>query len=94
MVEGHNPKPWFKENATLIYFLIAQAIAIGTAGMSLTAYMVRLEERVKTLETRGSSHLSEINNRLTVTEKETESNKQRVDKVIEIMTRELGKTIR
>ena len=51
--------------------------------------MVQLESRVKTLETRGSSHVAEINNRLTVTEKETEINKLRLQKIVEIMTREL-----
>ena len=39
-------KEWIKENNTLVYFLIAQAIAIGAATLSMTAYMVRLETRV------------------------------------------------
>jgi hypothetical protein len=84
-------KTWVRDNATLVYFLIAQAIAIGAAVLSMTAYMVRLETRVDTLETRGSPHLAQINNRLTVTEKETEANKERVERIVEIMTRELGK---
>ena len=28
-------KSWFNENQTLIYFLVAQAIAIGAAGVSI-----------------------------------------------------------
>lgn len=48
-----------------------------------------LESRVHILEVRGSPHLAEINNRLTVTEKETEGNKARIDRVVEIMLREL-----
>jgi hypothetical protein len=83
-------KNWIKENATLIYFLIAQAIAIGAAVLSMTAYMVRLETRVSTLEVRGSPHLSDINNRLTVLEAATRDNKQRLDKVTDIMTRKLN----
>jgi hypothetical protein len=83
-------KNWIKENATLIYFLIAQAIAIGAAVLSMTAYMVRLETRVATLEVRGSPHLSDINNRLTVLEAATRDNKQRLDKVTDIMTRKLN----
>ena len=83
-------RSWAKENSTLIYFLIAQAIAIGTAVLSMTAYMVRLETRVATLETRGSPHLGEINTRLTTLEKLTDSNKERIDNVIEIMTRKLS----
>ena len=83
-------RSWAKENSTLIYFLIAQAIAIGTAVLSMTAYMVRLETRVATLETRGSPHLSEINTRLTTLEKITDANKERIDSVVEIMTRKLS----
>ena len=86
-------KRWLRDNATLVYFLIAQAIAIGGVGVSLIAYSVKLEGRVNTLEVRGSPHLAEINTRLTTTEKETEANTRRVDRIVEIMTRELGKTI-
>lgn len=82
-------RSWFSENQTLVYFLVAQAIAIGAAGLSVTAYMVRLETRVQTLEVRGSPHLAEINNRLTVTEKETEANKARMERIVDIMTKEL-----
>jgi uncharacterized coiled-coil protein SlyX len=84
-------KSWFHDNQALVYFLVAQGVAIGAAVLSVTAYMVKLESRVTTLEVRGSPHLAEINNRLTVTEKETQANKDRLDKVVEIMTRELGK---
>jgi chaperonin cofactor prefoldin len=52
--------------------------------------MVRLETRVSTLEVRGSPHLSDINNRLTVLEAATRDNKQRLDKVTDIMTRKLN----
>ena len=50
-----------------------------------------LESRVHILEERGSPHLAEINNRLTVLESLTNDNKHRLDNVINIMTRELGK---
>jgi hypothetical protein len=82
-------KSWFKENATLVYFLIGQAIAIGAAVLSTTAYMVRLETRVNTLETRGSPHLAEINTRLTVLEGHTKDNKEAIDRIVAVMTREL-----
>jgi uncharacterized coiled-coil protein SlyX len=87
-------KTWLKENSTLVYFLIAQFIGAGALVVSMISYMVNLEARVAILETRGSSHLAEINNRLTVTEKETEGNKQRLDKVVDIMTRRLGADIK
>jgi hypothetical protein len=82
-------RSWLKENATLVYFLIAQAIALGAAGASMLAYSVRLETRVTTLETRGSPHLNVIDNRLTVLESTTRDNKTRLEKITDIMTREL-----
>jgi len=74
-------KGWIKEN----YFLGGLFVALFT----VTAYVVKLETRVATLETRGSSHLEQINTRLTVTEKETQTNDLRLKKIVEIMTREL-----
>jgi hypothetical protein len=83
-------KSWFRENATLVYFLIAQAIAIGAMVLSMTAYMVKLETRVVTLETRGSPHLSTIDNRLTVLESQTKANKESIERVVDVMTRRLN----
>jgi hypothetical protein len=84
-------RSWLKENQTLVYFLIAQGFAFGTAAISMTAYMVRLETRVSTLEVRGSPHLNVIDNRLTVLESQTRDNKEAIDRMIAVMTRELGK---
>ena len=84
-------KSWARENSTLIYFLIAQAIAIGTVGVSVIAYMVRLETRVATLEVRGSPHLAVIDNRLTVLESLTRDNKESIDRFIAVFTHEREK---
>jgi hypothetical protein len=84
-------KSWVRENSTLVYFLIAQLLAFGAAGISVVSYMTNLEARVATLEVRGSPHLGVIDNRLTVLESQTQSNKERIDNVVEIMTRELNK---
>jgi uncharacterized coiled-coil protein SlyX len=75
-------RSWIEENQTLLIVLVAQAIAI-------IAYMVQLESRVTTLEIRGSPHLETIDKRLTVLESATAANKQSIDRVVEIMTREL-----
>jgi len=83
-------KSWVRENQTLVYFLIAQLLDFGAGGISVVSYMVNLEARVNILETRGSSHLAEINNRLTVTEKETEDNSHRLDRIVDIMTKKLN----
>ena len=44
-------RSWFRENHTLVIFLIAQALAIGTAAAAILAYAVKLETRVYTMET-------------------------------------------
>lgn len=92
-------KSWFSV-AHVLWMLVF-------AFVSMIAYIVNwksdLESRVHILEIRGSPHLAEINNRLTVTEKETEANTARfeidrkrldarIDRIIEVLTRELGKT--
>lgn len=83
-------KTWVRANSTLVYFLIAQAIGIGAAVLSITAYMVRLETRVTTLEVRGSPHLGTIDNRLTVLESQTSENKDRLERIVDVMTKKLN----
>jgi hypothetical protein len=75
-------KSWWRENQVLAITLMGQAIIGGI-------YLVNLEARVSTLETRGSPHLAEINTRLTVLEGTTRDNKERIDSVVHIMTKEL-----
>lgn len=77
-------KNWLKDNLWAIgVVLVGQAIVFGV-------YMVNLEARVSTLETRGSPHLSEINTRLTTLEKLTEANRDSINVMREIMTRRLN----
>lgn len=83
-------KSWISENHTLVYFLVAQGIALAAAVLSITAYMVRLETRVNTLEVRGSPHLVIIDGRLTVLESQTKDNKQTIDRIVDVMTRKLN----
>jgi hypothetical protein len=87
---GEIATTWLRANSTLIYFLIAQAIFVGGLAFSGWGYMVRLETRVVTLETRGSPHLNVIDNRLTVLESTTAENKARLEKVTDVMTRKLN----
>jgi len=74
---------WFRDNQVLAIALATQAIIGGI-------YMVNLEARVSTLETRGSPHLTVIDNRLTVLESLTKENKERLEKVTDVMTRRLN----
>jgi hypothetical protein len=82
-------KSWVRENTTLVYFLVAQTLALMSALAYIVNWKADIESRVHILEERGSPHLAAINNRLTVTEKETEANKARIDRMVEIMLREL-----
>ena len=80
---------WIKDNSTLVYFLIAQALGLVGAIVTMTAYMTKLEARVNTLEVRGSPHLNTVDNRLTVLEAATKDNLARIDRIVTIMTKEL-----
>jgi uncharacterized coiled-coil protein SlyX len=82
-------KTFLRENSTLAYFLVAQLIFFGGLAFGGYGYMVKLETRVATLETRGSPHLNVIDNRLTVLESTTAENKARLEKVTDVMTRRL-----
>jgi hypothetical protein len=77
---------WLLENRTLLSVLVAQ-------GLAILIYAVRLETRVTILETRGSPHLERVETRLTALEGLTNSNRASVDRIVEIMTRELGKPL-
>jgi hypothetical protein len=83
-------KQWAKENATLVYFLVAQALALVSGGAWGLSYMVNLENRVATMETRGSPHLAVVDNRLTVLESQTKENKERLERVVDVMTKRLN----
>lgn len=76
-------KGWFKDNQVMVIGLIGQTIIA-------LIYMANLEARVSILETRGSPHLEQINTRLTVNEKETEANEKSIERVKDVMTKNLS----
>ena len=80
---------WFRQNTGIVAILVGQTIALIGGIAYVVNWKADIESRVHILEERGSPHLSSINNRLTVTEKETEANKARIDRIVEIMLREL-----
>jgi len=85
-------RSWFKENQTLVLFLLAQAIAIGAAAAAVIAYSVKLETRVSIMETRGAEYtvarMGKIDERLTVLEGAIKENTARIERVVEIMLRD------
>jgi len=94
MVAGENPKPWFKENATLIYFLVAQLIAIGAGAATTLAYFTRLENRVHTMEVRGAAYtvarMDEMKLSIAKLEQSIEKNEDQIKLIREVMTRRLN----
>ena len=88
MVEG--AKSWLRDNSTLIYFLIAQFIAIGAFAASGIAYMVKLETRVHIMETRGAEYtvqrMEEMKLKIATLEHQIEKNEQSINRIVDIMT--------
>jgi len=86
-------RSWFRDNSTLIYFLIAQFIAIGTGAASLLTYMVKLETRVSIMETRGAeytvSRMEEMKLRIAALEGQIKRNENSIDRIVNVMTKEL-----
>jgi len=92
MVEG--AKSWLRDNSTLIYFLIAQFIAIGAFAASGIAYMVKLETRVHIMETRGAEYtvqrMEEMKLKIATLEHQIEKNEQSINRIVDIMTKKLN----
>jgi hypothetical protein len=87
-------RSWLKENHTLVYFLIAQFIAIGAVCASALAYMVKLETRVSTMETRGAAYtvgrMDELKLKLATLENSIEKNERQIDRIVDVMTKRLN----
>jgi len=84
-------KTWAKSNPGLATFLIGEALTIAAILASLIAYAVRMDTRIETLEVRGSPHIERLEHRMTTTEAETASNKNSINRIVDVMTRELNK---
>ena len=86
-------KAWLKDNSTLIYFLIAQFVAIGAFAASGIAYMVKLETRVHTMETRGAEYtvqrMEEMKLKIAVLEQQIDKNERSIERIVDTMTRKL-----
>jgi len=87
---------WFSQNQALAIFLIAQAVALGTAAAAILAYSVRLETRVSIMETRGAEYtvarMEEMKMRITIIEQRQMRNEAQIDRIVALLTRDIGKT--
>ena len=88
-------RSWFKENQTLVFFLIAQLAALGVGGASMIAYYVKMETRVHTMETRGAEYtvarMQEMQQRITVLEQRISQNAEQINRIVTLLTRDVGK---
>jgi hypothetical protein len=79
-------KGWVRENSTLVYFLIAQMIAIGAGGASMLAYFTRLETRVSIMEERGAAYtvarMDEMKLKIAVLESQIGQNEERINRLL------------
>ena len=93
MVEG--VRSFLREHHGLVVFLGAQIVALGAGAAAMIAYSVKLETRVHIMETRGAEYtvdrMNKFDQRITVLESNIKENKASIDRVVEIMLRELNK---
>jgi hypothetical protein len=91
---GRVRSSWFRENSTLIYFLIAQMLAIGAGGASMLAYFTRLETRVSIMEDRGAaytvSRMDEMKLKIAVLEQQIEANELSIKRIVEQYLKDKG----
>ena len=91
MVE--DARAFLRNNSTLIYFLIAQFIAIGAGAASVLAYMVKLETRVETMEVRGAAYtvarMDEMKLNIAKLQQDIDKNEESIKRIVDVMTREL-----
>jgi hypothetical protein len=83
---GPRQPSWLKENSTLIYFLIAQMLAIGAGAASILAYFTKLETRVSIMEDRGAAYtvarMDEMKLKITVLEQQIEKNEASINRLV------------
>ena len=87
-------KSWLSEHqGTLIAFLLGQLLVLGAAAASGFAYMVKLETRVYTMETRGAEYtvarMEEMKLNIARLEQQIDKNEDSIKRVVDVMTRDL-----
>lgn len=84
-------KTWAKENSTLVSFLLVQAFALISGGAWALSYMVTLETRVMTMETRGAQYtvarIRQLEERIIVLETRSKNNEDRLDRLVDKATK-------
>jgi predicted RND superfamily exporter protein len=89
-------KSWLSEHQTaLVIFLFGQLMVIGAGAASAFAYMVKLETRVYTMETRGAEYtvarMEAMRLEIAKLQQDIAQNGDSIKRIVDVMTRELGK---
>ena len=96
-LDGKDPKSWFRENSTLIYFLVAQLIAIGGGAAAMLAYFTKLETRVSIMEERGAAYtvgrMDDMKLKIAVLEHQINQNEDQINRIRDLLLRDFGKSI-
>jgi hypothetical protein len=87
-------RSWLSEHqAALIIFLFGQLMVFGAGAASGFAYMVKLETRVHTMETRGAEYtvarMEEMKLKIARLEQLIEKNEDSIKRIVDVMTRDL-----
>jgi hypothetical protein len=87
-------KSWLGEHqTTLIVFLFGQLMIFGAGAASGFAYMVKLETRVHTMETRGAEYtvlrMEEMKLNIAKLQQDLLRNERSIERIVDVMTREL-----
>jgi uncharacterized coiled-coil protein SlyX len=87
-------KGWLSEHQTaLVLFLFGQLLVMGAGAASGFAYMVKLETRVHTMETRGAEYtvlrMEEMKLSIAKLQQEIAKNERSIERIVDVMTREL-----
>ena len=88
-------KSWLSEHqTTLIVFLFGQLMVFGAGAASAFAYMVKLETRVHTMETRGAEYtvarMEEMRLAIAKLQQSIDKNEARIERIVDVLTKKLN----
>jgi uncharacterized coiled-coil protein SlyX len=88
-------KSWLSEHqTTLIVFLFGQLMVFGAGAASAFAYMVKLETRVHTMETRGAEYtvarMEEMKLAIAKLQQDIDKNEHSINRIVDVLTKKLS----
>jgi uncharacterized coiled-coil protein SlyX len=88
-------KSWLSEHqTTLIVFLFGQLMVFGAGAASGFAYMVKLETRVHTMETRGAEYtvarMEEMKLAIAKLQQDIDKNEHSINRIVDVLTKKLS----